>query len=201
MLKKRIPDYQNLPWNTWKMFVALDTFLPPSGVRRVSRSLADLLTPFRMDKKSLDKSRRAWGFHKGTPHDHTKVCGPLELCDIRLVEHFCDQLIQRFERIHATCSAWKVQPSQWRAAIQKIRSAQTSRCKHCKWFLVFEHIHIDEKWVQGACFSRTTTEGCWTSKGRAETYETRVYSLEAASDKVLYNNKDYDAPVSQRRAS
>ena len=76
----------------------------------LSRSLADLLTPFRMDKTSLDKSRRAWGFHKGTPHDHTKVCGPLELCDIRLVEHFCDQLIQRFERIHATCSAWNLSP-------------------------------------------------------------------------------------------
>ena len=29
----------------------------------------------------------------------SEVCGPLELCDVRLVERFCDQLQQRFERI------------------------------------------------------------------------------------------------------
>jgi len=29
-----------------------------------------------------------------------EVCGPLELCDMRLVERFCDQLLRRFPRIH-----------------------------------------------------------------------------------------------------
>ena len=30
-----------------------------------------------------------------------EVCGPLELCDLRLVERFCQQLLRRFPRIHA----------------------------------------------------------------------------------------------------
>lgn len=32
--------------------------------------------------------------------DRLEVCGPVELCDMRLVEHFCDQLVRRFPRIH-----------------------------------------------------------------------------------------------------
>eukprot|EP00931_Biecheleriopsis_adriatica_P089412 TRINITY_DN63550_c0_g1_i1.p1 TRINITY_DN63550_c0_g1~~TRINITY_DN63550_c0_g1_i1.p1 ORF type:complete len:570 (-),score=128.78 TRINITY_DN63550_c0_g1_i1:31-1740(-) len=32
--------------------------------------------------------------------ERLEVCGPLELCDMRLVERFCDQLAQRFKRIH-----------------------------------------------------------------------------------------------------
>lgn len=46
----------------------------------------------------------AWRFSQEDDYEdwrhRLEVCGPLELCDIRLVEHFCDQLIQRFERIH-----------------------------------------------------------------------------------------------------
>eukprot|EP00933_Yihiella_yeosuensis_P041087 TRINITY_DN35529_c0_g1_i1.p1 TRINITY_DN35529_c0_g1~~TRINITY_DN35529_c0_g1_i1.p1 ORF type:complete len:564 (-),score=123.44 TRINITY_DN35529_c0_g1_i1:378-2069(-) len=32
--------------------------------------------------------------------DRLEVCGPLELCDMRTVERFCDQLTERFPRIH-----------------------------------------------------------------------------------------------------
>lgn len=42
----------------------------------------------------------------GIPTISTKVCGPLELCDVRLVEHFCDQLVRRFPRINVTCLHW-----------------------------------------------------------------------------------------------
>eukprot|EP00439_Symbiodinium_sp_Y106_P025035 s6812_g3.t1 len=33
--------------------------------------------------------------------ERLEVCGPLELCDLRLVERFCQQLLRRFPRIHA----------------------------------------------------------------------------------------------------
>jgi len=46
----------------------------------------------------------AWRFSQEKDYSEWRhrleVCGPLELCDIRLVEHFCDQLMQRFQRIH-----------------------------------------------------------------------------------------------------
>ncbi|CAE7634551.1 unnamed protein product [Symbiodinium pilosum] len=32
--------------------------------------------------------------------ERLEVCGPLELCDMRLVERFCQQLLRRFPRIH-----------------------------------------------------------------------------------------------------
>ncbi|CAE7206322.1 unnamed protein product [Symbiodinium microadriaticum] len=32
--------------------------------------------------------------------ERLEVCGPLELCDLRLVERFCQQLLRRFPRIH-----------------------------------------------------------------------------------------------------
>ncbi|CAK9090926.1 unnamed protein product [Durusdinium trenchii] len=46
----------------------------------------------------------AWRFSQESDYEEWRhrleVCGPLELCDVRLVEHFCDQLVRRFPRIN-----------------------------------------------------------------------------------------------------
>jgi NAD(P)-dependent dehydrogenase (short-subunit alcohol dehydrogenase family) len=61
--------------------------------------------------------------------DRLEVCGPVELSDMRLVERFCDQLEQRFSRIHVlinNAAQTLTRPAGWNARMIQLENTATS---------------------------------------------------------------------------
>jgi len=68
--------------------------------------------------------------------DRLEVCGPLELCDMRLVEKFCEQLVKRFPRIHVlinNAAQTLTRQEGWNARMAELEcSAADSLPSQCK---------------------------------------------------------------------
>jgi len=68
--------------------------------------------------------------------DRLEVCGPFELCDMRLVERFCEQLVKRFPRIHVlinNAAQTLTRQEGWNARMAELEcSAADSLPSQCK---------------------------------------------------------------------